>query len=323
MGYAGPVTFGAAMRPYQRSFWGTPLAPNAALDPNSSAVVASLAVQAQPPNALPNINLDPRWTAEPYVLPAATPRTPVILDRGTAAMVQMAASGVPFPAGWAPNTQAGDNAYTVWLPDWVDPADSTIVGEYIELGNVSLQADGLHASAFGRAANCNMDTGGHYGNWTASGYDPQNPSDPNSTYEVAGEGVQGSGLPYMPGVISVADFQRGYIDHAVHIAVAHAAPGHVGAAQKDDGDDPSTLVKEGMHFRLAAGYTAGGVHWICEMLIAAAARYGIVVTDKTAYAGHPGNLAFRAAPSAAPFFGGLSGGTVLAGFPWSHLELLA
>lgn len=321
--YVGPIAFGAAMRPYQQSFWGQTLPDHATLDTNSAATVASLAAQAQAPNALPTINTDPRWTAEPYVLPASSGRTPITLTRTlTTAISEIAQAGVPFPDRWTPS--GGDSLYTVWLPDWVDPGDSTITGQYLELIGVSVDPStgDVSASNIARADGVNVDVHGHYGNWTASGYDPQNPADPDSTYEVAGEGVAGSGLPVMPGVISAEDFRRGYVDHAIHLAVAHAAPGHVWPAQKDDGDDSTTLVMEGQRFRLAAGYTTGGVHWICEMLIRAASQYGIVITDKTAYKGSAGNLAFRAAPSAASFFGGMSGSQVLVGFPWAHLQLL-
>lgn len=326
MTYVGPTVFGAPQRPYQNSPWGTLLADNAAIDPNSSAVVASLATQAVAPNAQPNINLDPKWTAEPMVVPASQPLVPVTVSGQISQIVAIAVTGLPIPASYVPS--GGDGIGIFWQPDYQSPNTSLPGGRYYEASSLRYtngvdSSGGWTASNVARAVSVNTDTGGHFGNWTASGYRWGTPGDPDSTYELAGFGVAGSGLPIMPGVISAEDCRRGYIDHAIQLIVAHAAPGHVGMAQKDDGDDPSTLVVEGQHYRLAAGYTTGGVHWICEMIIAAVARYGLVVSDKSAYKGQNGNLAFRAAPSAAPFFSGLSGSAVLTGFPWSHLKLLA
>src|SRR5581483_11074988 len=153
------------------------------------------------------------------------------------------------------------------------PGGSQWVGRYYEASSLQYTngvdaSGGWSASNVARAVSVNTDTKGHYDNWTSSGYEWTTPGAADSTYQLAGFGVAGSGLPLIPGVISDEDFRRGYIDHAVALIVAHAAPGHVGIAQKDDGDDSTTLVMEGQHYRLAAGYTTGGVHWICEMLIA-------------------------------------------------------
>jgi hypothetical protein len=48
----------------------------------------------------------------------------------------------------------------------------------------------------------------------------------------------------------------------------------------------------------------------------------VIITDRTANSGQAGSLAFRMAPSAAPFLNGTPSWQVLTGFPWSQLQLL-
>ena len=77
-----------------------------------------------------------------------------------------------------------------------------------------------------------------------------------------------------------------------------------------------------MRFRLLP-VTSSGTSTDLAMLIAAAGRRGIVITDNSAYKGDTGNLAFRMAPSAARFLSGTPSWHVLNGFPWSKLKLRA
>lgn len=306
---------GAPLRPFPS--WSQRLADDAAIDPNSDAVVAALAGMSATNHDTLNVW---SWTAEPLIVPASQPLVPVHATGMTSQITSILALGVPIPPGTVP-TNDSDATLTIWQPDW---SVNGINGRYYELFGVSgPNADGSYNARRGaaRKVGVNDTTSWGYSDWTASGIDPKGyATEPNSSYELKSWGVQGSGLPYMPGVLTVGDCEQNYCSHTLLLEVPRAQQGQYRApATRSDGAYTS-LVLEGMQFRFPAGYEPpASLHPIAKLIVQAARDFRIIVTDQA------GTLAFRAAPSIgqAGYLGSTADYAVLNDFPWRDLQLLA
>lgn len=199
-------------------------------------------------------------------------------------------------------------------------------GRYYELQGVARDpaTGALACNSLARQTNVTTPgTRGHFATWT-SGPGGSNPKSSDSTYESAAWGIQGSGLPYAPGVLTLADVQRGYVNHALLLEVYNAKSGaHVWPAQRSDGTagstDPASRLIEGERFRWPAAEEIDmSWHPILQLIVQAGRDHGIILTDKTLNC-----LAFRCAPSvqAAGYFAGTSGAGVLTPCPWGDLQL--
>ena len=323
MGYLeSTLAFGDPVRPFQHSFWGTPLPANATVDPNSAATVAELAGMAAKGT---NLNV---WsfTAEPIIVPANQPLVPVTFT-GSAGNSQLAAVlklGVPIPPGTKP-TADSDASLCIWQPDYQSPRLSwPCQGRYFGLWKVAVDASGNYSAQFGgRMNNVNNDTGGHFVTWTASGEDPAGyATDPDSTYTMAGWGETASSLPLMPSVLSLADVKANHVNHALGLLTPDSLVGkHVWPAQRSDGGMPASNVMEGQRLRFPAGYQIpAGLHPLAQLIVQGVRDYGCVILDKT-----DADCAFRAAPSVGSkgFLGSSPDYNILNGFPWADLQLLA
>jgi hypothetical protein len=238
--FTANISFGDPVRPFTHSFWGTPLPDNASVDlAVGPAVVSDVSAQAKAKPVMLNVNT---WTAEPLMVPSAQPLVPVTWSGGpNASQIEaVLALGVPIPVGTRP-TADSDATLTIWQPDYVSPKLTSNQGRYYELWKASVVVDSSGVEHWSAANGCRMtgvnnDTHGHTGNWVASGENPAGyATDPDSTYQLAGWGIQGSGLPYLPGVLTVADCRRGFGDHALLLEVVNASAKHVWPASRTDG----------------------------------------------------------------------------------------
>ena len=142
-------------------------------------------------------------------------------------------------------------------------------------------------------------------------------------------GATATGLPLLGGLVTLADLKRGYINHALAIALVETARArYAWPAQRTDGSTftPNVVgIPEGTRFRLDPRLNIAKLHLspIDRMLARAAQKYGIVVRDKAGAVvfygqdpvGQPSN-------PWSEMFGTAGPGSVLAQFPWSHLEAL-
>jgi hypothetical protein len=129
--------------------------------------------------------------------------------------------------------------------------------------------------------------------------------------------------------VTYADLQRGYIDHAIAIAVVEAEPKCWSwPAQRTDGSYSTTgitPIPEGTRFRLPQTLDIAALNLpkIVRMLAYAAQKYGIVVRDMagavTFYGEDPLSMPTNPWPAA---FGNHYPNQVLALFPWSSLQAL-
>lgn len=323
-GFISPtLAVGDVARPFE-GYWTDPLPDDAAIDTASSAVVAELVRQSQLASGRPQINVT-RYTAEPLVVPASQPLVPVVTAHDSA-FQQICTTGIPIPPDFRP-TDDSDAAITIWQPDYVHPAHPDWVGRYYELGNLKPNVDASgreHWSCYygGRLYRVNgVDRRGHFVDWMgSSAYRPGVWTDPDSTYTEKGWGVQGSGVPYMPGVITAGDLSRGIVDHIALLETAFTSPATPWwPAFRSDGNQSGNPLRYGMRLRLRPGYPVPeGLHPICQAIIRGASRNGLLITDQTSSC-----LAMRVAPSAASYLGGVPSWQVLNGFPWADLQLLA
>lgn len=143
-------------------------------------------------------------------------------------------------------------------------------------------------------------------------------------------GSTATGLTQTGLVVSVAEAQAGVIDHALGLVVISAHTSHSWPAVRDDGNlSDADAMPEGRRLRLKASYDVDGssLHPLAKAIARAVKKHGFVVMDKggaVAVATESGQRwvdAGKANPWDA-IFAGTAGYDILAGFPWSELEVM-
>ena len=256
----------------------------------------------------------------------------VTLDNTTAPgaqTLQTALNSVPVPMYLHPSN-GNDGVATILQPS---------TDKMWEFWQLHTEADGWHASWGGAMQNVS----------TSPGYF-SSASWPGASWNW---GAGAASLPLIAGLITVADLRSGQIDHALELELPNPRAGTFALpAQRTDGQstDPNSL-PEGAHLRLDPTLNIDVLNLppVAAMIAKAAQRYGIVITNTAA------NIAFQAEdanenglatqyPFPAPpgagsapwwgpgpyygandggFFGGKVPSQLLAGFPWSSLQVLS
>jgi hypothetical protein len=279
------------------SFWNAPTAPLASVDLNSQTYVNDLLSQINSSGVWMNTT---SYSVPAYVVPANQPTVPVHLTV-SAPDLQPEFNAVPIPPGAKP--AAGSDAHlTVWQPS------TDKLWEFWKLAQTS--------------------TGG----WTARwGGEMDNVSTNPGYFDHSGItdswGATATSLPLLAGLITFADLKRGYIDHALALAVPQAEQGVFSwPAQRTDGRyTGGVALPEGIRFRLDPTVNVASLNLpkFDAMLAQAAQTYGIVLRDQsgavTLYAQDPTTAGSNPWPSA---LSGWSTATYLSWFPWSHLQAI-
>lgn len=280
------------------SFWNTPLAANTPLDPNSQAYVNEFVRQITSYGLWLNTT---SYSVPVYVVAADQATQHVTLDTwGPDLQAQFDA--VPIPA----NAQAAagtDEHMVIWQPS---------TDKMWEFWVMHHEADGWHASWGGEMNNVSTNPGyfthtGQTNNW----------------------GATATGLPLLGGLITQADLQRGYINHALAISLVETAPQTWSwPAQRTDGGDFTpgiTAIPEGTRFRLDPNLNIASLHLptLDRMIAQAAQTYGIVVRDKAGavalYGQDPNTMPTNPWPQA---LDNDYPSTYLSWLPWNHLQAL-
>ncbi len=285
------------------SFWNEPLSSNDAIDPRSAQLVRTfvgLADKLVAEHFYPNVNTW-AYSVPIYTVPRDQPREAVILDNHAAyadVLRRAFDEGIPIPPGARP--AAGlDEHLVVW-----QPATNTMW----ELWHARLIGGTWHADFGGEITDESQFSGAFF---SPSGIEL---------------GATASSLALVGGLITLADVQRGVIDHAVAVAIP-AARRSVWAlpASRSDGIDPSpTAIPEGARLRLPASLNIAGLHLtpMGAMIARAVQRYGMIVRDQS------GTVSFYGQdpiPSGSTIFQRLFATdpeNVLQNFPWSDLQLM-
>jgi hypothetical protein len=286
--------FGAA------AIWNTPLAPDAALDPDSVAVTQDLLkkVEEGNRNGLPPTIATGAYAPPVYTVPTNQPRVNVVLDPGHDKSLAAAFESVPLPGAARP-APGSDRELVVWQPG------TDTLWEFWHLR----RANGhWHATWGGRLDH--VSTGPGY--FTA----------PHASW-----GATASSLALAGGMMTPRELASGRIEHALSFAVPRPrASGFARPAQRTDGESPCThAVPEGARFRLDPSLDVASLNLPPPVaaMARAAQRYGMYVRDQsdsiTFYAQSSVSLSSDPYPA---IFGGQPPYELLRSFPWSHLQLM-
>jgi hypothetical protein len=290
-------------------FWNAPLPANAPLDPSSAAVIGALNLEVDLEQSKHELNINTlAWSVPIYTVPASQPLVKVTLNKPNSQRnpLQAAWDAVPLPPNAQP-ARGTDKHLVVWQPS---------TDKLWEFWAFEQTPSGPVAKWGGAMRNVSKNPGA-YDTSAWPGAQPE-------------WGASGSSLSIAGGLITFEDIEHGFINHALMIAVPRVRAGvYASPAQRTDGVSSSPLaLPEGAHLRLDPNLDLSALHLppLTLMLAEAAQRYGILVMDGG------GNIAFDAqdpAPIAANpytgpagYFEGKGPYTLLASFPWSHLQLL-
>lgn len=280
------------------SFWNAPLSRNAPLAESSGAFVGELIRQVHDYHPWFNTT---SYSVPVYVVPADEPTRHVTLDTWGPDL-QQAFDVVPIPAG-AKAAAGTDESMTVWQPS---------TNRLWDFWLMHRERDGWHARWGGEMDGVS-----------------RNPGYFDHAVQTNNWGATATGLPLIGGLVTFADLRRGYINHALAIALVETERADwAWPAQRTDGGTFTpgiTPIPEGMRFRLDPHLNIAALHLprIDRMLADAAQKYGIVVRDKSGsvsfYGQDPVTEPSNPWPAA---FDNRYPNQVLALFPWSHLEAL-
>lgn len=283
--------------PFARtSVWNAPLSSHTALAPRSRAYVNNLVAQVQAFHAWMNTT---SYSVPVYVVRRHARTVHVTLDTWGPDL-QQEFDAVPIPPGAraAPGT---DHNMTVWQPS---------TNRMWEFWLMHRERNGWHARWGGEMNDVSRNPGyfthvGQTSNW----------------------GATATGLPLLGGLVTFADLDRGYINHALAISLVETEPSTwAWPAQRTDGYTwtRGLAIPEGMRFRLDPHLKLAALHLprIDQMLARAAQRYGIIVRDKSGAVTFYGQDPVTGRNPWAAAFANQYPNTVLALFPWSHLQAL-
>jgi hypothetical protein len=291
-----------------RSIWNRPLAADAPVDPQSAELVAQFdqqVAQEETERRGPWINTN-EYSVPILTVSATQPTVPVRLVHAPEPALSSAWSAVPLPSNAQP--AAGTDAnLVVWQPS------TDRMWEFWQLAHT----EGGWSASWGGAIRHVSRNPGVYGPEAWPGAQPW-------------WGASASSLALAGGVITIEDLRSGTIDHALAISIPEVRAGvFASPARRTDGTSRNPLaLPEGAHLRLDPNLNIASLSLpplVREMALAAQ-RYGIVVRD------FAGAIVFSAQdptptgsnPYLGPggYFEGKYPDDLLAGFPWSHLQVL-
>ena len=292
------------------SFWNTRPGQNAALDPDSAALVGAFDSEVE---AELGAGRGPSISTTSYAVPIyevgpAQPTVRIRLTSPTAApALQAAFEEVPLPAN-ARASGGTDANLVVYQPS------SDRLWEFWRFRRGS---EGPEAS-WGGAMQDVSSNPGVYGPDAWPGAKPW-------------WGSSASSLSIAGGLITLEDLEAGEIDHALALAIPDVRSGVFSLpAQRADGSSQSpTSLPEGAHLRLDPDLDLAKLKLprITRLIAEAAQRYGLFVRDGSSvvhFFGQDPVTLGGPNPYAGPqgYFEGRWPTQLLSSFPWQHLQLL-
>jgi hypothetical protein len=283
------------------SVWNAPLSANAPLSSHSSQYLAQLLSQVREYGGWINSY---SYSVPVYTVPRDQALVPVTLDTSGAGsadeLAQAFKQGVPIPPG-AKAAAGSDQHMVIWQPS------TDIMWEFWH----AQQVNGVwHARWGGKMTNVSSNPGYF-----------TRPSD---------WGATATSLPLLGGLIGIRELQSGHIDHALALAIPHAAFGLVAfPAQRSDGNERTPGgIPEGTRLRLDPRLDIAALHLpeVVRVLAEAAQRYGMIVRDQsyavTLYAQDPTPLGRNPYYGPRGLFDGLSPAVLMRYFPWQALQVV-
>ena len=291
------------------SFWNTPLADDAAVDPLSPGLIAALEGSIEEEE---RASSGPWINTTAYGLPiytvSATQPTVVVHLRGHRPERSLSAawSAVPLPANARP-ASGRDAALAVWQPS---------SGRLWEFWRLSHGPGGWQAS-WGGAMRHVFKGQGVYGPQVWPGAHPW-------------WGISASSLSLVGGLMSIDQLRSGEIGHALAMALPEIRAGvYSSPAQRGDGQSArAQAMPEGARLRLnpALDLASLGLPALTLSIARAAQRYGIFITDRSPivelYAQDPTPTGSNPYVGAGGLYAGNDPRAAMAAFPWSQLQVL-
>jgi hypothetical protein len=290
------------------SFWNEAVPADATLDPSSASVVAALDEQELSEQSgvhRPAINTT-GWSVPIYTVPADQPLVRVALVNNSSAALQAAWNAVPLPADAHP-AAGTDEHLVVWQPS------TDRMWEFWRLEKIG---DDWRASWGGAMQEVTAGKGVYgAGSWAGAS---------------TSWGATASSLPLVGGLITLEDLKRGTIEHALAISVPSVRmDSYASPAQRTDGGSSAPFsLPEGAHLRLDPSLNLAALHLprMTLLMAEAAQRYGIFVRDTASniafYGQDPTPTGSNPYTGQHGYFDGQVTSSLLAAFPWSHLQLL-
>jgi hypothetical protein len=230
-----------------------------------------------------------------YTVGAEVPAVHVTLDTNKP-LLQRDFDAVPIPDG--AHAAAGTDQHLVIF----QPTTDTMW----EFWHARQLSDGWHAGWGGKMTNVSTNPG-----YFANPY-----------------GASATSLPLLGGLMTEYELKNRQIDHALALALPLTAAGtFTWPAQRSDGRTVGpTAIPEGTRFRIDPTLDLSTLKLtpVGLAMARAAQKYGIIVRDGAQcvvfYGEDPTTLPWDSYPG---LFGGLYPDEVLAGFPWSRLQVVA
>jgi hypothetical protein len=279
------------------SFWNMPTAALAPLDPNSQTYVNDLVSQVTRYGAWFNTT---KYSVPAYVVPGNQPTVGVHLT-SWGPDLQNQFNAVPIPPGAKP-AAGGDGSLTVWQPS---------TDKLWDFWQLSQATTGSWSAKWGGEMESVSTNPGYF----------------NHVGETTSWGATATGLPLLGGLVTIADVNRGYIDHALAMAIPMAQHSLFAwpAQRTDGGYTAGTAIPEGTMFRLDPTLNIASLNLptVVRLLAQAAQTYGIVVRDQSGSVSLYGQdpTTFGSNPWS-PLFASQGVGAYMAKFPWSHLQVI-
>ncbi len=293
-----------------RSPWNRRLPATAPVDPESAPIVRRLAAEIARERGAgegPTINTT-SYSVPIYTVPADQPTVKVGLTAPRAPTLRSSWAAVPLPPDAHPAT-GSDGHLVLWQPS---------TDRLWEFWRLVHNRRGWRASWGGSMQDVSSSSG-VYGTAAWPGATPW-------------WGASASSLSIAGGVITLADFEREQVNHALAIATPNIRGGVFALpAQRTDGESPSPLsLPEGARLRLDPSLNLSSLRLprVTRMLAEAAQRYGIFVRDgapavTSFYAQDPTPLGTDPYQGPGGYFHGRAPSELAAKFPWRHLQLIA
>jgi Bacterial Ig-like domain (group 3) len=295
------------------SFWNEPVPANAAVDPNSAAMVSSfageIAAAEEAKKGLPTIDTT-AWSVPIYTVSGnqATVKVTQAISYGSKvnAALQSSWDAVPLPPEAKP-AAGTDRDLVVWQPS---------TDHLWEFWGLERTEEGWAAKWGGAMDSASTDPGV---------YGPE--AWPGAQ---VGWGVSATSLSVAGGLITLEDLELGQINHALAIAIPNARAGeYASPANRTDGYSTAPLsLPEGAHLRLDPNLNLASLHLphMTLMLAEAAQRYGIFVRDSgqnVAFVGQdPTPTGANPYTETHGYYEGKPPQQLLTSFPWKYLEVL-
>jgi hypothetical protein len=254
-----------------------PLADDAPIDPKSAAYVDNIQKQIKEHFGHADVNID-AWSPPIYIVPAGQPtvRVKYVNPESPASLfpaLQSQWMAVPLPNGFQPSSGT-DLEAVVYQPSSGKMWEFWLMKK---TGARTVDSIGKEVDEWGAKWGGRMDDiASNPGHWV-------------TTPEGFKFGTTASGIPFLAGIMTIAELKRGAINHVLGFSLPQTMAGHWSepAQRTDGGTEGPNAIPEGTIFRLPANMNLDAVEMdpFTRMIAKAVQKHGMIVWDISGAAG--------------------------------------